>query len=370
MLFKIINLYPDLYSKEKDKLLAISNILKSHGERKNIVIAERDALITIIKSDSYGELEKIYSEDILSNIREVSNLTSTLQIHVVIDFENTTRTSIYDEKSKAILAGYKLFTDTEKINHPSFLAENESDYEFYKIISTVYLKHELKANIGINFSFCLGAGSHCKAEFNRLKSENKIVFCIVDNDKAHPNKKEGDTSSAFTNEDRCINGLSFVEVLLHREIESLIPLKIMEEIVVEKIQDKISTMDEIKSSCATNNMFMKHFDFKEGIDLQEMISLDNTHGNFWTEIIAHNPRFNTKDCLRYKSPKHCAECSCCPKINGISEHLLSHALEKIERTNTKSIYQNLDPIIRSEWSRLGHLISSWGCHLKYGASRT
>lgn len=367
MLFIIKNCHPERYRSEMDKLCAISNILKSHGERKNIVLAQKETLYEIINSDIYGVLEKRYAEDILQNSRELGSLKDHLEIHAVIDF--SIKNHKHHERN-SITLGYDFFIDPEKINHPSFIAEDESDYNFYKMIADIHQKHNSKLNLGVNFNFCLGAGSQCKPQFDRLKSEDKIVLCIVDNDKPHPKKSEGSTAAAFKTDERGQKDCYFLEILKHREIEGLIPLKVIEKIVTEKIKEKIDALDEIKEMLEINPETITYFDLKDGITLEDMINLDNAHGEFWTKTASKISKFNSKSCLKDRTPKNCDNCNLCPKISGLSNNLLDLALEIIKNESSHTTYKNIESNLKQEWNRLGHLISSWGCHLKHKTSRS
>jgi hypothetical protein len=370
MLIKVENCFPDQYGQDMERMLALSNILRSHAERNNIVLMDRGALERISLSSAYGYVDKKCAEDIRVGLREAGALIDYLDVHMVVDFGSSNISSSYDENKKSILVGYKFFVDANKSGAVTFIAENELDFLFFKKIAEFHSRFTSGLNLKVEFDFCLGAGSHCKPEFDRKVSDNKIVLCIVDNDKSHPKRKEGTTPGAFSANDRLLTKSSLVKVLECREIESLIPISMVEEIVVKKIPDKIEALDAIKSYIFKNFLFQNYFDFKNGMYLHNLIDLDVAHGPFWTEILSIEPKVRHKSCFTAKRSGICDSCSECPKIEGISEKLLQFSVDEFRIINLKSLTKKLDSNLMDQWLKVGRLVMSWGCSLSSGVVRS
>ena len=106
------------------------------------------------------------------------------------------------------------------------------------------------------------------AEFDDLTNNSEITLCIIDNDKSHPAKGKGSTANLFKDFDKEYNNNSLTHIIDVREIESLLPIKVIEEVVCEnKVPKDIESLDIIKAFKTVNISFREYFDHKEGLSL-------------------------------------------------------------------------------------------------------
>jgi hypothetical protein len=358
MLFKLINCYPEQYEDDIDKQLALSNIIKSHGLRKHLVISDKCVIDSILINDWYGGLEKTFAQDIAESRKEYYQLISELNFYVEIDFEvgGIDCTQLHNQTKVRI--GHSFFKDTQNVEALSLISEGSDDFLYYKVIADYYSKNVSPLNLNLKFTECLGSGSKSKSEFERLSQKNKLLLCIVDNDKKHPKKGEGSTSIKFTKENRSLDSIPLALVLGVREIESLIPIKTIEKILIKNAVNAIDTLDEIKEFNTINPEFRVYFDHKMGLTLKEAIDLDSKYGDFWLNIMSKTERFNEKECFRSKI---CTNCGDCPKIKGFGESLLSNTVEFISQQNLRNLKHDIDEYLSPHWYQIGHLLMSWGC---------
>ncbi len=367
MLFELVNCNSADYECDEQKQLALSNILRTHGLKKNIVISDRKTLVDILASKVFSRIDKTYAEDILNTRREHGNLKKKLILHAVIDFQYNGISCNTADNRTAIRVGYNFFIDPDKAGAVSLLTENGQDFRFYNKMAEFYSEHISELNLKVKFKERLGAGSHSKPEFDRITSENEILLCLVDSDKKHPKSAEGSTSRKFTINDRKVTGLSLAKVLDVREIESLIPTAIIEKIIIPSISGKIDTLDEIKKHNENKPLFRSYFDHKEGLTLKSAIELDTKHGGFWVDILSINDRFSSKKCLNSGS---CDDCKMCPKIDGFGDSLLRNSVIELEKFNLRKLRLNLDEYLKPHWTEIGELLVGWGCAGNGGVVRS
>ncbi|MCU8012300.1 hypothetical protein [Shewanella sp. SM74] len=358
MLIKIINCHPSEYEENERKQLALSNLLVSYGTKRNILIAENGVFDDIVSSNLYGSIHKIYAHEANSNRREYGNLKNELAVYVNVDFTNNISKCEYINKIYVITLDYTIFSNPENTNGTSLLTENSLDYKVYNIIAEYYSKILSKRGLNIFFKEHLGAGSHSKSEFDRLSQEKKILLCLIDNDKPHPNKGEGSTSVKFTQFDKSYNINSLATVLSAREIENIIPTKTLESTVLTFSKDCIEKIDQITKFNKKNNQFRRFFDHKNGLTLKEAITLDNTYGRFWLDILSIDKRFSKKECFQ---SRQCTECDSCPKIDGLGDNILKNLVNKSQNESIRDFIPSIDDFLLDDWNQLGHLLVSWGC---------
>ena len=367
MLFVIENCEPDKYDGDLGRLTALSNILQSHGLGKNIVIGKKKTMEDVIDSDLYSFMDKRNADNVLATRRGHGQLRKLLSVYVIIDFNF--EGVAYDtlEGKTLIRAGYEYFIEPENAGAVSLITENTLDFQFYNMVAEYYSKHVSKQNLNITFREYLGAGSHSKSEFDRLSRGNRLLLCIVDNDKKHPVKGEGSTSSAFTAIDRTYDGMTLAKVIDVREVESLIPASIIKQVYIGTDDDKINLLNEIQSYNRANPLFRTYFDHKDGLTLKQAIELDETYGDFWLDALSVSHRFSSKMCFDEKT---CYNCEVCPTVEGFGKSLLSQSVNLLQKYNLKYLTKELDDYLHSHWDDIGELMMSWGCSGNGGVVRS
>lgn len=358
MLLVIKNCEPQLYENDPDKMGALINLLASHGLRKNIIIAPKQVLFDIINSNLYSKNDKRYATDVLEFNREHNTLKKTLLMHGVVDF-NSNQTSVTKVADiYEVSVGYNKFLSPKNAEATPIITENDNDFKFYSVVGEYFSKYKSKLNLNINLDHHLGAGSHSKPQFDKLSTQHPFLLCVVDNDKAHPKKGEGSTSSVFTKNDRNFNSGRVAKVISIREIESIIPQFIIKKVFSKATATSIDALDDICTLAESENEFRTYFDHKDGLNLKEAIELDSRYGDFWLPILGSNTRFASKDCFKTKI---CSDCGQCPELKGLGNSLLANSNDVITTTNLYSIKDLLEDSLKDAWHNLGMYILCWGC---------
>lgn len=367
MLLAIKNCEPKSYGNEPEKMGALINLLTSHGLRKNIIIAPKQVLLDIINSDLYSKNDKRYATDILEFNREHNSLKKTLLMYGLVDFKSSGTSVSKKDKTYEVSVGYNQFLNPKNAEATPIITENDNDFSFYSMIGEYYLKYIAQQNLNINLDHHLGAGSHSKPQFDKLSAKHPFLLCIVDNDKSHPRKGEGSTSSAFNQFDRDFNNGRIAKIISIREIESIIPKFVIREVFSKATSPIIDAVDVFCELANNENEFRIYFDHKDGINLKKAIELDSKYGDFWLPILESYSRFSSKDCFKTKV---CSDCGQCPEVKGLGNALLASSNEVIKITNLYKFKISLENSLKEVWHHLGEYILCWGCVSNNRTSRS
>lgn len=349
MLFKIENCYPNTYINNLDKLRALENLINTNGLRKNIVFLDRSNINDIKNSNIYSASTKNFVIDIENQRREYGAILRKLAVYSIVDFNFKGVQCTRKIDQWVIKIGYDFFCDPENISPINLVTEGKLDFDFYSLIAEYYTKYLSPIRLEVKFKFNNGGGSQSKPIFDSLVNEGKIVLCIIDSDKSHPNKGEGSTSSVFTASDREYNGKDLAHIIDVREIETLIPLKAIETTLSSN--DQVDTFEEIKFLNTSSPQFRRYFDHKDGLNLESVINIDNDHGDFWLPALSNISRFSNKECLK---DSLCHKCNNCPKIIGFGDNMLKRVVASLSISNLKRL--NIEPEVISHWENIGKLM--------------
>lgn len=374
MFIRILPCEPSLFNSDTDKQNAITNLMTSFGFRKNIIYCNDSTLESIISSSLYSDSVKKYSAELKEIRRNLGYIKNNVEFHVIVDFDNNDiEVKLNDTGNKIeIICSYLIFKEPHSALSPTLLSENRRDCKFYNTIGDLYSKNIDKGQININLQHLSGAGSECFTEYDIQIDNNYFCLCIVDNDKKHPKAGEGSTSTHFKKPQRKIIKTTENIVLNVREIESLIPLDIIEKLVVanpnHKCQypDKVELFDTIKKhDASSNNLFRVYYDHKDGLDLKTAFELDNKYGPFWVPFfnstcINKKPCGTQKKCINTKQNK---ACNSCLYIDGFGDKLLKFSLPLLEKSHLPKVKKSFTNEIEASWNQIGKKVLSWGCVL-------
>lgn len=299
---------------------------------------------------------------------------------MIVDFSCETEPVVIVNSSTGIteiVCSYRLFSTSGSALSPTLLSENRRDCNFYHAIGSMYAKKRFSKQVKVKLEHLSGAGSECITEYGLKFDNDKFCICIVDNDKKHPDKGEGETSSHFKRVDRIIRNTTEIYVLDVREVESLIPANILLNVITDKKlgygASSISHYDQIVAlEAQSNNTFRQYFDHKEGLTLKEAFILDSSHGAFWVPYFSKMSGYNIKPC---KAAQICVnttqrgECESCIKISGLGDKILKNSIPELQKAHLPKLEERFTPPLKENFDIIGHKIISWGCSLDLSAER-
>ncbi|MGR5475213.1 hypothetical protein ACPV5T_19030 [Vibrio astriarenae] len=373
MLISVANL--DLESmKEKPmdnfyKKQVVTNLLLANFSRKHIVVLNRNQLRFIIRENEvFGGNTPVHAQDMLYSITGTGALLNKLSTRIEVNFLDESEYGIIERDNKTIISvSYKVFCDQENLGTPILLGENLNDAKLYLKFSELFLRMNGEINgVKLNIEPDHGGGSTTIEKFNYHTNKNRMCFCILDSDKKFPEDCEKNTSKAFKEHNRTIKFFSKATVIDAQEIESIIPYKILEDMLPRKgySAEDIKKLDLIHS-IGNKRLYLDH---KKGISLKEAIYYKNDKGSdFWTNTFKEMGNVKNMDC--FKESK-CLECDSCTAINGLGENILSNTVSYIEENNINKYKDHIPAEILDTWSQFVYDVIHWGATLSHRASVT
>ncbi|MBB6055922.1 hypothetical protein [Tolumonas osonensis] len=360
----IIKIKPiDLNSLEMDEKIisSIDNILKSFGEKKHIILAEKAFFSFIIdRADLFGVNSRRYANAALNQQRELNALTKIVNFYVEVDFSlnkfNNFDISNDDRNILTISADY--FSDTKLIQSASIICEDINDIDLYELFSNYFVEQARLNHLSTSFNKVNGGGANTSKVFDKTSDDGVIGLCIVDSDKSHPLGARGSTSKKLGTT-KYKNRCRLVIINAH-EAESLIPVHIIDEIIhrdtyENHVIDSFDTMKNIFSASLNTKLY---FDHKEGFKLKDAITLDSSYGPFWVPALKSTKKF---DHLRCVNERACGEDCSCVSFYGLGDTLLEKSLVILKKNKMSSVATKTSESLVMEWLSLGKLFFSWFC---------
>lgn len=238
---------------------------------------------------------------------------------------------------------------------PILLGENLTDCELYaEGISKHFIDGIPQSLSGLQLfdRFESGGGNSTHYSYSRHKKKGlDLCFCIVDSDRAHPNKGLGDTAAFVMNVDKNHKSpLCETLVIDMYSAENLLPMdEIERQFNIGKSQQQISEFSIIKKIREMTSW--RHLPLKQGINGNDLKRVDS-RSRYWA---------NELKTAGIALP--CCEapgCSC-NLVPSISDKTLATAL-KSENSGWRSKVNKEDsPGIRADYSKISTELRSWLC---------
>lgn len=341
---------------------AIENILRSFAENKHLLIAHKDFFNAIIFEDQgiFSASTKSTASEALKGLREYKAILGLVSFYVSVNFEiidTTFRWINFGDKDK-FECGPLFFNDSSQLQKTKIVCENPLDSDFFNIIAMHFAQNADLSRCAINYNALNGGGGSTKDIFDRTVQNNEITFCIVDNDKMHPRAPHGGTSTHFLGKKTNKSGM--IKILDVHEIESLVPIETIECVLqdLKLMGRKKESLEFFKAICAIDESAKFYFDHKKGFDLKTAWDLDNTHGNYWRNIITKLKENQKCECINLK---HCNCKPSCLTYEGFGDGLLTNTIKYIQKGNLRQYKPSLTPQLNDKWQDLGRSFFSWGC---------
>ncbi|MGO4308539.1 hypothetical protein AB4Z35_01510 [Pseudomonas sp. KB_15] len=324
---------PDLTTKTSEKIIAIENILRSHGEGKHLLWMPHETISSLLKCDQFGFYSKKVLTELSSQVLETRELATKFKLKIVFDFSDQFKFSFYDG---AWVLGFGHFRDSEVLQKPILLTENDDDAKIFVHGAKSYLFKEKIGNCDIKLEITSGGGDTTYKTFKRYSDEQvRFVACIIDSDKDHPKAPLGSTAKKFSKVKQGYSERQYFEMLDCHEIENILPIDLVREIA--------ST--NCKSSLIFSNpkyyKFRKYPDHKNGLTVKNAIADDFSHkDNYWADFKKHE----STDFI----------------CHGFGEKLLSSCIKYFESKGERQASKLMTEDVDHEWFRIIKIIAEWG----------
>lgn len=321
----------DLHVDREDKIIALENIIKSHGEGKHLIWMHAATIKELSHVDEFGHFTKRTLNALVSQSTEYAYLYKQFDFYVSVNFEDKHALSFSDG---VLNAGYLKFRDSTSTQQPILLAENDHDGEIYSWGARTYLQIRSLHSLKVNIEILSGGGSTTYDCFTRLDSGLRFFTCYIDSDKRHPKWPLGSTATRFKYIPPGYKERRYLEILDCHEVENIIPWKVLDALYKEKLESSLVHKSE-------NISFRAYPDHKDGLTVGVALANDKAHhDNYWEKFKDADP-----------------DTELCP---GFGEALLKQSVEYVNALSPKSSKAHVDETIDSKWLKVSKSIASWG----------
>ncbi|WP_212023864.1 hypothetical protein [Citrobacter portucalensis] len=339
---------------------SLYNLFCAFREGKHLIIADEEFLKKVSELKELGSLTCNTACSLISKSREYRQLKSIVDYYCVVDMKNTNPTPIqFLDDNNFFIVGYSHFNDSEKIQQTKLLCEDINDYKLYSQI-VKFFRHTIKMQgIDVKLEICNGGGANTISNFEKIRSRKLFCICLLDSDKMHPKAGFGSTASKFNT--KTDTPLCKHFVIEPHEIESLIPLKIIEECLMNKTISNtyIYSLEQVQAITNYRPETKLYFDHKDGFTVKKILEIENKYNDgFWKDTIANAPGLKKKGCISK------LECKCtppCVALPGFGTGLLEAGTKVIERMTHIKLNEAIPDILMTQWQGIGSKLFSWGC---------
>lgn len=238
---------------------------------------------------------------------------------------------------------------------PILLGENLTDCELYAEGISKYFIDGIPQSLSelqLFDRFESGGGNSTHYSYSRHKTKGiDLCFCIVDSDRAHPDKGFGDTATFVADVDKKQKSPLCDNLVIDMySAENLLPIdEIERQFNIGKSQQQISNFSIIKKIRGMTSW--RHLPLKQGINGSDLKKADR-RSQYWAgELKAAGV-----------SLPCCEDPTCsCNLVPSISDKTLANAL-KPENSGWRSKVNREDsPCIRADYSKISIELRSWLC---------
>ncbi len=316
---------------QANKMIALENIIKSHGEGKHHVWIPAPTIKELCQVDGFCYFARRTLDAMLSQVSEGAYLHKEFDFYAVVNFVDKHALS---HVNGVLDIGYAHFLDTTTTQESILLAENELDGEAYYWGAKTYLQLKRISGAKVNLEIVHGGGNTTYNCFVRLDRRSRFFASIVDSDREHPKGCLGATAARFKNTKVGYDGKRYFEILSCHEIENIIPLKVLASINEVKLNESLVHKPD-------NIDFRVYPDHKTGLSLKEAKKADMLHKDeYWKKFDDLDP--DTLLC------------------SDFGENLLRDCVDYVCTLSPKKSREHIDEKSDKEWLRICKVIASWG----------
>lgn len=333
----IIKESPDLSTKTTEKLIALENILKAHGEAKHLLWMPHNTATELLACEKLGFYSKKVLTELKSEVNETREITNKFKLKLTIDFSDQYKFKFEDG---SWMLGFGHFRDSEVLQKPILLTENDDDAKIFVIGAKTYLIRERIGNCDIKLETSLGGGDTTYKIFKKYKDEQiRFVACIIDSDKEHPRAPLGSTAKKFAKLKQGYCEKTYFQILDCHEIENILPINILKEVAGSTVNSGIIFNNPKFKS------FRKYPDHKKGLTVAEAMSEDAGYRDkYWSDFKG----FEDHDII-------------CPNFG---EKLLANCLRYLEENGARQASKHIQEETDNDWINIIKTVAEWGVSSK------
>lgn len=351
------------------KLSALENLLTAAHYGDHFLLIEPK--IIDLLNDKSGDFS-VRSRGVIKKARYIftqfRGIANSIDTKILVTESN----GISKNHDGTWLVNIDYFDITSTCYATHLICENLLDCDLYIKLATAYqLNNRLNRSTQIKSENISGGGSSAYCSIEECINSKKICLSVLDSDKLYPNAAICSSTNQCVNLIEQAGWIAVCVATISREIENLIPRRIIENSYKPGDVD-LSTLEDFEANDELIES-LNYVDFKNGTCLrwvEEKLPANSEAQNYWLGIIqklvALNAMPDINACV-------CESMNNCVRKNGtqcswlffpsISEHVLSKTVDYLNNrgSNPHKIVREAKGRTEAEWEALGKIIFEWCC---------
>ena len=348
-------------------LETLSRIATARRKGRHLVSGSRSTLQSLSECEHLPRSARSTYLTLLRQLTQIKHLLDKIKMKVVVVSGTGVFTKSEQEGNVNIsisvdnLDMFSLDTETR------LLCEHLVDTKFYIKATQCYQSWaSYMTGIPISFRESMGGGNTTADVYRQYKIDNEICLCILDSDKKFSCDTIGDTARRALRVDQTVNnnGLCSIEVIAHRELENLVPIKLL-DLAIPKCRTKEPVINDYYNFIDDSDSdYRMYLDIKKGLKLSHLTLPDNNDLKVYWGQFNNSRNFDSQeisrgciDEIRCQSIENCS----CLVINGLGEQILSRAIVEAEKHSLPKLAEMFPAYLKADWEALAQTIFAWGC---------
>jgi|WetSurMetagenome_2_1015567.scaffolds.fasta_scaffold03112_6 hypothetical protein len=270
---------------------------------------------------------------------------------------------IESETSSVLEMSFSYIQDLDIVNGTMVIAENQSEINFYNIISQCYRQNNDMEFLQVLYQPQMGGGHTIATVYNNYQKNKKhFCLCIADSDKKYPESDIGATLKALNKVDDPNNYLCKIIGLEVREVENLIPLDILQKACEQDINHSSGFASISRVVTTIGSHYLLFLDIKDGLTKKKYYTSKDVNYKRFINTVLVDTGLHSESFLNELLMSNIDTLDDTPLIHGLGSTILERSITEInEFRNSKDLKNNLLPEQSDEWTRIGEIFTNWTC---------
>ncbi|OQW90497.1 MAG: hypothetical protein BWK78_06850 [Thiotrichaceae bacterium IS1] len=356
----------------------LENILKARFEGKHIVLANSGKISPSLSNLHLCKSSEIALEKIFDEFPQYGGLRDKVASYLQIVEPSRTGIEIIRKNQQTIVeVPIWYFGDTEAIQKTILLTENQEDAKLYIHLLEAYLTTNK-----VDFEICVEAstrgagGNNIKSELDQQCHSKTFCLSIVDNDRYGPDDALGETAKRVQSGWQDHSGwhckktshsvLVKVVILKVREIENLIPTRLIREALPKSMSNRVNALEHWEEHCPKE--WRKFIDLKKGLRGYDVLHWQkgSLSEKCWSEFMVMVGKQSLKLTERCKNGTSCAKRKDCECLlwGGLGDEILSQVIEYFGKHNYHNLAKKFFDFQDESLKELTEELLAWCCALE------
>jgi hypothetical protein len=347
-----------------DLITALLSLAHSFKRKENFLISSFETLVLINGLDGLDVVSKKVYRYLHSKLAMIGSVHKYFSFYCSIVADGECRVDCVDGIGVVYLP-INLFGKDFSVGKPVLLCEDLEDCKFFSFVGQWYAANAKLSFFDQALIHDGGGGNNTARKFHDyVNALDRFCLCILDSDVKSPKGRIGSTARRVVDEyDVEDNCLCCIKMLDCREVENLIPISGYENIANGYTNTK-KGVDFLKLLPDDFMKFiLRYIDFKDGIRLRKIKSLDDIDRAFWVDVAGAlcDLKLVELDKCPQGSAGGCDQCdSCSVVVTPNLGNVLGRYNKFLESKSVSSVSFEYD-IHEEWWKDVGKTVFEWGC---------